>query len=304
MNRRVSLLLQTLGNDYQELLRDDALTTSRRLGLETTILSADRSAERQAQQVRDLLKQPPSQRPAAVIISPVRETALMAAAHEAARSGLGWVVLSRWSEYLAEQRALFPNVPLFCVMPDQEEIGRIQARQVKALLPEGLELVYIRGPLGTYSAERRLAGFREVFGSDGAVEPFLLNSDWSVDGGAQAMGDWIRIFTKKQLPSCLVAAQNDAMAMGALKAYTAHAGHQRTPPTFIGCDGSPGYGQRLIGSGELRATVLIPSVTGLALSELSRALTSGIAPKLVNLVPVQSIPDLQKLGDATANRST
>jgi ABC-type sugar transport system substrate-binding protein len=167
----VALLLQTLGNDYQELLRDDCLAAARRFGFEVSVHSAEHSPERQLQQVRELMRQPEGLRPVAVLISPVRETTLMAAAHEAVRMGLGWVVLSRWSEYLAEQHQLFPKVPLFCVMPDQQEIGRIQARQVKALMPDGAELLYIRGPLGTFSAERRWAGFQEEFDTE-LVRPF------------------------------------------------------------------------------------------------------------------------------------
>lgn len=300
MSRSVALLLQTLGNDYQELLRDDCLAAGRRLGLEVSVLSADRSAERQLRQVRELLRQPEASRPLAVLISPVRESTLMAATHEAIRAGIGWVVLSRWSDYLAEQHHLFPKVPLFCVMPDQEEIGRIQARQMKALMPDGHELVYIRGPLGTFSAERRWAGFRDEFGTS-TIQPFLVNSDWSSEGGAQAMGEWLRIFGKRQVPPCVVAAQNDAMAMGALDAYRAHVSTGQAQLLVTGCDGSPEYGLRLVREGALRATVVIPSVSGRALDELSQQLTAGIAPKLVNLVTVQSHPDLEVLKRGRAN---
>ena len=301
MNRPVALLLQTLANDYQELLKDDCLAAARRLGFDVTVFSADRSAERQLQQVREILRQPERTRPVAVLISPVRETTLMAAAYDAMRLGLGWIVLNRWSDYLAEQQRSFPKVPIFCVMPDHEAIGRIQARQIRTAMPAEAELVYIRGPLGTYSAERRWAAFRDEFGT-ALGQPFLLNSDWSTEGGEQVMREWMAIFSRKQLPTCVVAAQNDAMAYGALKAYGAVArpSAPNRPIVVTGCDGSPGFGVRLVLEKKLTATVIIPPVSGRALHELALMLNGSVSPKLVNLMAVESYPDLPTLAHGCA----
>src|SRR5260370_36164634 len=124
------------------------------------------------------------------MVSPVREIVLLSGAHAAARIGVGWVVLLRWSDYVVDLRDAFRQLPIFVVMPDQTAIGRIQAQQFKALLHRGGEDVYIRGPLGTSSAVRRFdAVHQEPKGSP--ITLFTPNSDWKVAGSANAMEEWL-----------------------------------------------------------------------------------------------------------------
>ena len=59
-------------------------------------------------------------------------TALADVARQAAAGGVGWVLLNREASYLPALRAEFPGVPIFGVTPDQTQIGRIQAEQVRA----------------------------------------------------------------------------------------------------------------------------------------------------------------------------
>jgi ABC-type sugar transport system substrate-binding protein len=232
------------------------------------------------------------------MVSPVRESTLMQTVPDALRVGVGWIALSRWSDSLSEQRVKFASVPLFCVMPDHEEIGRVQALQFKALLPHGGELVYIRGPLGTFSADRRLEGMRkELAGS--SLQPVIFNSDWSSDGGERAIGDFIRVFGGRELPPCVVGAQNDAMAMGAREALLKAAARNKSRVSVrfavTGCDGSPSYGKRLVSEGKLTATVVIPSVSGRAVVELASTLDGGPPPPLTITVGVHSFPAVDLL---------
>src|SRR5688500_3973349 len=160
-DRRIALFLQRRDNDYQQLLHDDCLATASQHAFSVKVLYAEGDANRQVQQLQEALREPAATRPTAVMVSPVRESTLVPTVDEAVRMRVGWIVLSQWSEHLSAERGQFGNLPVFCVMPDAEEIGRVQARQFKALLPNGGELVYIRGPLGAFSAERRLAGMRK-----------------------------------------------------------------------------------------------------------------------------------------------
>jgi ABC-type sugar transport system substrate-binding protein len=298
--RRIALFLQSRGNDYQQLLRDDCLTTASQRAFTVRVFFAEGDANRQVEQLRDELRQPVATRATALIVSPVRESTLMPLVTEALRSRVGWIVLSRWSDYLSGQRAQFGNVPLFCVMPDHEEIGRIQALQFQALLPQGGELVYIRGPLGTFSAERRLAGVRkELAGS--SLRPVIFNGDWSSESGERAIENWIRIFGRRELPPCVVGCQNDSMAVGAREALL-RAGATRkglSTPRFAltGCDASPSYGQRLVAEGQLAASIVIPSVSGRAVTELTSILDGGAQPALAILVEVKAYPDVNLLAD-------
>ena len=299
LTRRIGLFLQNLENDYQQLLRDDCRTTGARHGFHVDVFSADGNPNKQVQQIHNALRLPLAARLQAVLVSPVRESNLMSNVTEALRSNIGWIMLSRFSDYLASARSEFASVPLFCVMPDHEEIGRIQGRQFKALLPAGGELVYIRGPLGTYSAERRLTGMQKEL-ADTAIHPLIFNSDWTLDGGARAITDWVSVFGAHELPACVVGAQNDSMALGARQALLGAAGKKKEPIgakfAFTGCDGSSGFGQRLVRDGQLAATILVPSVSGRAVIELASMLDGKSIPPLSIIVDVSSYPLEHLLG--------
>jgi ABC-type sugar transport system substrate-binding protein len=296
-NRRIALFLQRRDNDYQQLLHDDCLATASTHGLSVKVFYAESDANRQVHQLQEALREPAVTRPMAVMVSPVRESTLMPTVDEAVRRRVGWIVLSQWSEYLSAQRGQFDALPAFCVMPDPEEIGRLQALQFKALLPNGGELVYIRGPLGAFSAERRLAGMRkELPGS--SLQPVIFTGDWSSEGGERAIGNWLRAFGASELPFCVIGAQNDRMAMGAREALLhAAAQNKRSVRRFAvtGCDGSPSYGQRLVRDGKLTATVVIPSVSGRAVFELASIIDGGPPPPLAITVSVSSFPEIEVL---------
>jgi ABC-type sugar transport system substrate-binding protein len=87
------------------------------------------------------------------------------------------------------------------------------------------------------------------------------------------MNQWLEILENRPLPKLAVGAQNDAMAMGARAALERLARRRsdlsvdRIP--IVGCDGSPGYGKRLVDDGRLAATVVMPPVAGIAVNELA-----------------------------------
>jgi ABC-type sugar transport system substrate-binding protein len=295
---RIALFLQS-DNDYQQALRDDGLAAAKRHGFSVRVFSAWDKSATQTEQIHACLREPKDQRPTIFLIAPVRESALLSTAYAAARQGVGWVLLGRWSEYMADLRAEFPRLPIFCVAADQNEIGRIQGRQFRALLPGGGELVYIRGPLGTSSAIRRFEGVREVL-QDAPIKLFALSSDWTTEGGAQAMNDWLQVFRWRDFPKFVVGGQNDTMTMGARGALMEAV---RTRPeaslrqvVFTGCDGTPRYGQRLVLEGTLRATVIMPPTSGRAMDEVAAMVVEGRArpPAEINLAP-SSFPDLRTL---------
>jgi ABC-type sugar transport system substrate-binding protein len=299
---RIALFLMNSG-DYQELLREDCLEAARRYGFSVKVFGADHDPRKQVEQIQACLSEPENQRPTVVIVNPVREITLLSSAYAAARLGIGWVQLMRWSAFVLDLRQTFPALPIFSVMTDQHEVGRIQGRQFKALLPHGGELVYIRGPLGTSSAMRRFAGAQESL-QGSAIELFTVNSDWTSEGGAQAMREWMRIFRRRELPKFIVGAHNDEMAMGARKALESAA--QSRPDLSAaairccGCDGSPKYGQRLVTEGRLTSTVIMPPCAGRAVDEIAVMLGGGLQPPAEIILKPLPFPELHLLtGSAT-----
>jgi ABC-type sugar transport system substrate-binding protein len=296
-SRRIALFLQNGANDYQCLLRDDCQAAAARRDFLLTIHSADNDGENQLRQIRSVLSGPRSQWPAALLVTPVREVGLLAVAHEAANLGIGWVSLNRWSDYLLELRREFPAMPVFSVTADQTEVGRIQGRQLRCLLGDTGELVYIQGPLGTSSTQKRTAGMRLELERCPDIRLVTFNSDWSSEGGERAMRDWIRIFPRGKLPKFAVGAQNDSMAAGARRALAEWAGGEDKTANIrvTGCDGTPGFGQRLVKEGKLTATVVIPSVGGRAIDELASVLAGGRPSSAEIVVAVSSYPELEAL---------
>jgi ribose transport system substrate-binding protein len=298
MHCRIALFLMNNG-DYQELLWDDCLQAAHRHGFPVRAFWADNDSQKQVKQIERCLSEPEDQRPNVVVVNPVREIALISTAHAAARLGVGWVLLGRWSDYLTELRAQYPALPIFSVTTDQREVGRIQGRQFRALLPAGGVLVYVRGPLGTSSAMHRFAGVQETL-EGSAIQMLTLNGDWTVEGGARAVREWTRDSKSSDVPQFIVGAQNDAMAMGARKALQELAQERPAFPGICGCDGSPRFGQRLVTEGKLTSTVVMPPGAGTAVEEISSMLAgSARPPAQIVLAPV-SFPELDLLGGLAA----
>lgn len=297
-SRTIALFLRARGNDYQERLREDCVATAARLGLEVEEHSADDDAEVQAAQIDARVRRNGTHPVAAILVSPVRESGLRLAAFDAARAGIPYALLNRPGDYLAPLRQDFPDVALFSISADQSEIGRIQGRQFRRLLPEGGDLLYIQGPRMTSSAQMRLRAMQDEI-RDARIQVSLAHGDWSADGGDRIARRWARGLVERPPVASVVGAQNDGMAAGALRALRALAAEEGRPGlarvAVTGCDGSPDFGQKLVGDGDLSATVVIPSAAGAAVEAVARVIADGVLPPVELVLPVASHPPLDRL---------
>jgi ribose transport system substrate-binding protein len=294
--RRIALFLRATDNDYQDRQREACLAAATRYRLSVRELNARNDEGNQARQIQECLRDPPSIRPRIMLVNPVREAALSSLARDAASLGVGWVSLNRSCDYLQELRRNYPQLPFFSVDPDQRQIGRLQGQQVKILLPKGGNLFYIQGPSSTSSAQLRLAGLhQELVGT--RIQLMLYQADWSIEGGDEVARNWLTTLTDTAFAQCVVAAQNDSMAMGARKAlHEAPGGKKRFESVrFTGVDGSPTYGHRLVLEEQLAATVSVPPTAGRAVEVISSVLDGARPPTLDVLTHVTSFPDLDAL---------
>jgi ABC-type sugar transport system substrate-binding protein len=285
--------------DYQRLLREDCLREARRHDFPVRTFSADNDSERQIEQIRICLQEGETTRPTVILVCPVRDAALLSTAYAAARLGIGWVLIGRWSVYMGSLRDAFPRLPVFSVAADQKEIGRIQGRQFRALLPDGGDLLYIRGPLGISSAARRFEGLQEALHGS-SINISTVSSDWTGEGGQRAMTEWLQVLRKGELSRFAVGAQNDAMAMGARSALAAPSVTRSNPSVsripIVGCDGTPDYGRRLVTAGKLTATVVMPPTTGRAVNEIASVLGGRGRPDAEILLTPSSFPEFTGAG--------
>jgi ABC-type sugar transport system substrate-binding protein len=300
MRRRgIALFLRSLDNDFQQRVRDDALTTGKRLGFTVTPVTAQNDPVRQVAQISAALAGADAEELAGILVAPVRDDGLADLAHQAARANIAWTLLNR--EIASATLPPFPGdepvrVPAFCVSPDQQEIGRIQAQQAKALAPKGGTVIAITGPARTSAAMRRLEGLWAELGPKYALT--LLEADWTTERARLVLDRWLSGLDGTTLPA-LIAAQNDEMALGARQALRDAASQRGVPALLelplIGCDGSPGLGQRLVRESRINATVTLPSPAGPALEWLARFQDTGEMPPSQLSLPVESYPSIKSL---------
>src|SRR5690349_6365657 len=140
--KKLKLLVSVVSNekDYQREQARAVTELADRLGAEVEIIYAEGDAINQSQQLRDARQAAPESRPDVIVCHPAG-TGLSQVAPTAASTGMGWAVVKRPVDYLTELRGN-SKAPVFCITVDQEEVGRIQARQIAALLPQGGLVLY------------------------------------------------------------------------------------------------------------------------------------------------------------------
>ncbi len=101
---RILVSLTTDDNDYQIEQAQSAEQMARKLGVEIQIVYADNDAITQSTQILKAIQSDENQRPNAIVFEPVGGTALPQVARAAASAGVGWAVLNRDANYIAELR--------------------------------------------------------------------------------------------------------------------------------------------------------------------------------------------------------
>ena len=291
-------------NDYQLEQAAMADEASHRFGVDLEILYADNDAITQSQQLLKIIQGPPVGRPDGILFEPAGGTALPQVGRAAAAAGIAWVVMNREGDYIADLRRSF-RVPVFSVTSNHEEIGRIQGRQLAALLPKGGSVLHIEGPAENYAAKGRTVGMSET--KPPQIQAKAIRGQWTDVSAQKAIASWMRLSTSRQSHMDVVSAQNDAMAVGARKAF------QELPDAgmrerwlslpYIGVDGVPKTGLAWVKSGLLTATVIVPAMAGQAIEMLVRAIQNGLTPPEKTLTVPLSFPSLDELARSHAEKS-
>jgi ABC-type sugar transport system substrate-binding protein len=296
----ISLFLSDSTNDYDLAIQAEVQSEAERSGWRVDSFFAEGRIMAQIKQIYSCIWSEPGRRPLAVIVLPVRDNSLDRVARDAARTRIGWVCLNRKMGNLRELRAEFPSVPIALVSPDQLEIGRIQGRQFRALLPQGGNILYIQGSSVTSSAQARLAGMREVVAGSNVEVKDVLDGNWKADDTERTVGGWLRmVMGSKSAKLDLIAAQSDRMAIGAINAVQSAAEYLRRPEIgripVAGCDGLPLVGQRLVNEGKLVSTIIVPATGKAAAQMIQRAFGNGEMPPPEIILSPRPYPELAQL---------
>jgi ribose transport system substrate-binding protein len=273
---RIGLFVISDRNGYQRLLVEDGVRTAQRLGLEVEVFSADDTAALQSAQIVKFLHTHADER-LAVVAMPVsdigHEQALENLARKVLKRGVGWMMLNRdVQDHVERLRPEFPDLPVGLVAHDNLEVGRIQGRQVKAVLDGKVHVLYVLGNTQTSAARDRRTGFLEMVTSPASIT--AVEGMWSLDSGEKIVGRWLAAAVTHDAAVHAIAGQNDPMAMGARQALH-RVGRERNRPEWLtvpvfGVDGLPSEGQRYVDEKTLTATVVVPPTSGPAIELVAR----------------------------------
>jgi ABC-type sugar transport system substrate-binding protein len=288
---RIVACFSSQAQEFQVLQAMDARMAAARLGFEIEVNFAEGNPIAEIQYLFRHIHLPAAERPLAFIVNTHVADGLERVARNAARAGIGWVLLNRPAEYVEALRGEHAELPIAAISTDHREVGRIQARQAKRLRPSGGSVLYLQGQRETVSAQARLAGFQD---EGAAFDLKVVHGDWSLEGADRAVSAWLRLKTSDLFQPQLVVAQNDLMAEGARRALETHRPDWARVP-FLGADGLPQGGQRLVREGRLTATVVIPPCGAPAVELLARARREQARPAAHVVLAPRSHPELDHI---------
>ena len=114
-----------------------------------------------------------------------------------------------------------------------------------------------------------------------AIPVTTIRGDWTEQSGYHAVMSWLALSTSRRTNIRVVGSQNDAMAMGARKAFegseNAREPNKWLALPFTGVDGLPGTGQKWVKQGILAATVITPPHMGYCDAASARCATLRLA---------------------------
>ena len=286
---KVVVALLNAEQEFQQLQAKDARESAARLKLDVEVAFAQGHAVVQIQQLFKHIHAAEAERPAAIVVEAATGEGLERVARNAVKAGIGWILVNARVSYVDDLRQAHPGLPIAMLGADQREVGRIQGRQCRALLPNGGNVLCVQGPADSTATLDRFEGLKEALGAGFEVRG--LNGDWTEASGERAIVAWLRLKTAEAFRPDALACQNDSMAAGARRAILAHHRDWTALP-FLGCDGLPEGGQRMVAQGLLAATVVTPSNTGPALEIVARWLQAKqIPPREVRLASRSHPPE-------------
>jgi ABC-type sugar transport system substrate-binding protein len=273
-----------------------AKATADRLGVELQVISAEMDPVLQSQQLLKFIQAPAESRPDGILIEPVSATGLPRVAEAAVAAGIGWVVSNAQVDYLATLRAN-AKVPVFLISQDHVDVGRIQGKQIAAMLPEGGTVLYLRGPAMSSIACRRYEGLENAKPKNVEVKSIKVQGS-TADAACNAVTSWLGLSTGKPEGTNLILSQNADFILGARKAFETNASEtERKKWLALPCAGVgiPGQIKPLLDQGILRAAVLTSLTMDTAIEMLVQGMKQKSQPREQTFVEARSYPAIEDL---------
>ncbi|WP_432063711.1 ABC transporter permease/substrate-binding protein [Streptomyces sp. C10-9-1] len=233
--RKIGLSLSTLNNPFFVQIRAGAEAEAQRRGVDLTVTDAQNDASRQANQLQNFT----SGGLASIVVNPVDSDAAGPAVRAANEAGIPVVGVDRGVSK-AKTAAL--------VASDNVEGGVLGAKALAEKLGGTGTIVVLQGQAGTSASRERGAGFAEGLKAYPGIRVVARQpADFDRTKGLDVMANLLQAHPGIDG----VFAENDEMALGAIRALGPKAG---TSVQVVGFDGTPD-GLQAVADGSLYASV-------------------------------------------------
>ncbi|MFG2308530.1 substrate-binding domain-containing protein [Streptomyces sp. NPDC048566] len=269
-DRKIGLSLSTLNNPFFVQIKAGAQQEARRQGVDLTVTDAQNDASQQANQLQNFT----SSGLASIIVNPVDSDAAGPSVRAANKAGIPVVGVDRGVNK-AKTVAL--------VASDNVAGGRLGAKALAEKLGGKGRIVILQGLAGTSASRERGAGFAAGLKDYPGIKVVARQpADFDRTKGLDVMTNLLQAHPDIDG----VFAENDEMALGAVKALGSKAG---TSVSVIGFDGTPD-GLKAVSAGTLYASVAQqPRELGrIAVDNALRAAGGGTVRETVK-VPVKVV---------------
>ncbi|MFJ3665301.1 substrate-binding domain-containing protein [Streptomyces sp. NPDC090106] len=233
--QRIGLSLSTLNNPFFVQIRAGAQAEAKKLGVDLTVTDAQNDASQQANQLENFT----SSGLGTIIVNPVDSDAVTPAAKSVNKADIPLIAVDR-AVNNADTTAL--------VASDNVTGGKLAAKSLAEKLGGKGRIVILQGQAGTSAARERGSGFTEGLKDYPGIEVVAQQpADWDRTKGLDVMTNLLQ--ANPDVDG--VFAENDEMALGAIKALGAKAGKS---VQVIGFDGTAD-GLDAVKAGTLYASV-------------------------------------------------
>ncbi|MFI9832147.1 substrate-binding domain-containing protein [Streptomyces sp. NPDC051913] len=234
-SQKIGLSLSTLNNPFFVQIRAGAQAEAKKLDVDLTVTDAQNDASQQANQLENFT----SSGLGTIIVNAVDSDAVTPAAKAVNKAGIPLVAVDR-AVNNADTAAL--------VASDNVAGGRLAAKDLAEKLGGKGKIVVLQGQAGTSASRERGAGFTEGLKAYPGIEVVAKQpADWDRTKGLDVMTNLLQ--ANPDVDG--VFAENDEMALGAIKALGSKAGKS---VQVIGFDGTED-GLKAVKAGTLYASV-------------------------------------------------
>ena len=201
---KLALLMSHQTNAFTTAVSAGATAMGEQLGVQVDVLDGKQDPATQTSQIETCIAQGYD----GVMVEPISADAIVPAVKAANEAGLPVLTV-------VQQMKNQDTMAIAYCGGDESKSGQLQMEHVIDVIGEEANIVVLYGPMGSDAQISRKAGWDEVLANYPGIQiVFEDTANWTTEEALSKVETWLQTGTKIDA----VVAQNDSMALGALKA--------------------------------------------------------------------------------------